>query len=464
MIGLAYVALFGIPLLAAALIWVHRGSPAVVAGTLVGGWLAMPILALEVGGAPRLDKASLLGVSVALATWLARPRGAGRLGVRWFDLPVIAFCLAPLAASLSNGLGPYDGVSAALRQTLVWGVPYLVGRMIGADRGVLLAVGRVLLVGVAVYAPLCLIESRIAPQLHEMVYGIPGRANWEQVPLFGPLRWKPAVFLQSALELTPLMGIGFLFGWWMRHRGVATTARGRPRRLLVGTALVATVLGKALGALGLTIGSVLVLWLGQRLRTRVFLLAMLAVAPLYAVTRTLDLWDGRSVAEFVRENISERRAESFETRLIHEDVLVDHALRRPVFGWGGWGSNRSRSQFVEGQDRSLTDGLWVITLGMTGAVGLAAWLASLLLPACLLLSHLSGSSWHDPRGAVLQYAAVVLGLHAIDCLMNAMPNPVYYLIAGAACSVVYRERSLRTAPSPAPSPRVAPAALAPRHR
>jgi hypothetical protein len=441
MIFLAYAALFGIPALAAYFISAYRASPSAVSGAIVAGWLTMPLIVLNFPGVPSLDKASLLGFATLLSTWLVK---SPRIRVSWFDLPIIVLCLVPIASSIGNGLGVYDGVSTAVRYVLMWGAPYAVGRMVIVDRAALTVLGRTLLFGVVAYAPLCLIESRLAPQLHEWVYGVFGRANWEQVDFFGPLRWKPTAFLQSAIELTPLMGVGFLFAWWMSRQGGMATAGGYSMKTLGWIALTATVLGKSLGGFALTMGSALVLWLGSALRTRAFLIALLVVPPVYIVTRTTGMWTGRGVAAFVREHVSARRAESFETRLMNEDVLLARALERPLLGWGGWGDNRAHG--ADGRDLSLTDGLWIILFGVNGGLCLLAWLATLQLPAWLVVLR-SKTSWNDPSVAVLQFGAIALALHCVDCLPNSMPGAIYYLIAGGLGSVMQHEarRSRRLA-------------------
>ncbi|HTF90340.1 MAG TPA: hypothetical protein VK843_18130 [Planctomycetota bacterium] len=442
MIAIAYVALFAIPLLAAVMILTYRGSTRVVAIALIGGWLAMPLLRVTYVGLPTMDKESMLAFSILLATWLARLGSYPPVKLRWFDLPVIVLCLAPIASSLSNHLGLYDGVSRAVRQTFIWGAPYAIGRMICVDRASLMVIGRVLLMGVVCYTPLCLLESRLAPQLHQWIYGIPGRVGWENVGFYGPLKWKPTVFLQSALELTPLMGMGFLFGWWMLYRRRLARVGMFTMTQLAVIALVATLMGKSLGGVTLTFAGVCVLYLGHRFQTRAFLIALMALAPLYAITRTTGMWNGRALVEFIAENVSARRSASLDYRMANEDILVAKALEQPTFGWGGWGRNRVYDE--EGRDRSVTDGQWVITFGTDGLVGLISWLGILLVPAWLIVTRYSSrTAWTDPQNAILQLGAVVLALHSIDCLANAMPSPIYYLIAGGLCSVLHNERQPR---------------------
>jgi O-antigen ligase len=79
----------------------------------------------------------------------------------------------------------------------------------------------------------------------------------------------------------------------------------------------------------------------------------------------------------------------------------------------------------------LTDGLWVIVLGEQGGVALAALLAAFLGPPLLLLRRMPPRSWHDPRCAPAVVLSVVLILYMADCLMNAMVNPVFTVVAGA---------------------------------
>ncbi len=38
------------------------------------------------------------------------------------------WCACPIASSLTNGLGLYDGLSASFGRFVMWGLPYLLGR------------------------------------------------------------------------------------------------------------------------------------------------------------------------------------------------------------------------------------------------------------------------------------------------------------------------------------------------
>jgi hypothetical protein len=362
---------------------------------------------------------------------------------------MMVWCTVPMATSLSNDLGVYDGLSGALDQFIVWGAPYLIGRIVFGSRERLEQAGKVLLIGAAAYAPFCLLESRLAPQLHLWIYGIPGRVGWEEVSFYGPLKWKPSVFLETPLELTLLMGIGFLFGWTLLRIG-RVQSRLKPKlQLLTAMALIATMMGKSLGGVGLTLGSAFALWLSERWRKRTIIILMMGIAPLYVTTRATGTWSGQEVVNFIATNISERRAESFEFRLVNEDILLEKALERPILGWGGWGRNRVFDE--NGKDLSVTDGHWVIALGVYGFVGLTSWLLATLLPSGLILIRMRRKRICSARDqSILLLVAAIPVIHAIDCMVNAMPNPIYPVLMGGLATAAATIRTTTSAAASLP--------------
>ena len=323
------------------------------------------------------------------------------------------------------------------------GVPYVIGRAMLVRKEDVVAFAKVMVLGAACYLPLVVLESRMAPQMHMWVYGSQGRVGWETVDFFGMLKYKSSVFLQSSLELTPLMGAATVCGWALWHGGMKRVA-GVPLAWLVTAAGLATVLGKSLGGVAVTVAGCAILWACQKNRMVGALLLAAAVGPLYIATRAMDMWTGREVVTFLKGNVSVRRSQSFEARLVNEDRLVDKALQRPAFGWGGWG--RSRVYASWGQDISLTDGMWVIALGQNGLVGLAALYATMLVPlAAAVWAGGGGLLRQDAESGALLAMAVMLAMHAVDCLFNAMPNPMYFMAAGALGAYVLRRGTERLA-------------------
>ena len=166
--------------------------------------------------------------------------------------------------------------------------------------------------------------------------------------------------------------------------------------------------------------------------------------PLYvggrlAKTLPLDLLQRVS-----KKVVGERRTQSLFFRIENEELLVDKAMAQPLFGWGGWG--RSRVFNEAGRDLSVTDGLWVISAGTNGVIGLGALLITLLLPAALVVWRIPVHLWDTPEVAPLAGLAVITLMYAIDCIPNAMANPVFHLVLGALATPL-RVRELGNEPN-----------------
>jgi hypothetical protein len=370
----------------------------------------------------------------------------------WIDLPVLVWCVCPVFSSLANDLGLYDGVAEALDQTLAWGVPYLLGRLyLGDPAGMrLLAVGVVL--GGLLYVPLCLYEMRMSPQLHNLLYGFHQHEFQQTIRLGG---YRPMAFMEHGLAVGLWMTAATLLAFWLYWtksvpRLPLAPSGPRPSMLWAVLILVAVaVLCRSTGALALGAAGFAVLLLSRWEKAPVALAVLLAAAPLYVGLRASSAWSGEELVGWLGANYDEGRAQSLDFRLENEDCLVDKALEQPVFGWGGWG--RSRIHDDEGKDVSVADGVWIIALGERGFVGLAALGLTVLLPAARFAWKYPPRRWSEPALAPAAAGAVLLALYAIDCLMNAMINPVYLLAAGGVAGL-----TCRTIPE---APAVRPAAV-----
>jgi len=101
-------------------------------------------------------------------------------------------------------------------------------------------------------------------------------------------------------------------------------------------------------------------------------------------------------------------------------------LRKPVLGWGRWG--RSRVYDETGRDISVTDGLWVITLGESGLLGLAGLMLMFTLPVWVLGWRARGLA-REPR-LLLAGGCVIVSLNLFNTIPNAPVLPPVNLLAG----------------------------------
>ena len=142
-------------------------------------------------------------------------------------------------------------------------------------------------------------------------------------------------------------------------------------------------------------GGMSVLWMSTRFKTTVFLWALVLIPPVYVAVRVPNLWSGQQLIDLIKEYISEERAGSLEYRFFCEKLLVARAVERPMLGWGGWGRSAVN---LDGKEIP-TDGLWIITLGIRGFVGLILLYLVMDLPAILFLLRFPVRTWHNPQVA-----------------------------------------------------------------
>ncbi|MBI4566716.1 MAG: O-antigen ligase domain-containing protein [Planctomycetes bacterium] len=414
------IALFGWPLVVILLCATRSPRRAVIAAFLTA-WLFLPVAKYPIAGFPDWTKMSATSLSLFLGVVIFDLDRLLSFRFRWVDVPMGVWCLCPLGSSLSNGLGFYDGMTAILNQIVMWGLPYLIGRIYFSDLEGLreLAIG--IFIGGLVYIPFCLYEIRMSPQLHRMVYGF-HQHSFAQTHRFAG--WRPTVFMEHGLMVGMWMSMAALAGAWLWMSGALRSLRGIPLPWFLIPLLATAVLCKSSGALVLLAVGLIVLWSVRSVPTRAVLVAAAAAAPLYMALRAGGFWSGEELVAGTSV-LSTERAGSLQTRLHNEDMLSAKARRRPVFGWGGWG--RSRVYDERGNDISVTDGRWIIELGTRGLVGLGAMLVVFLSPAATLIRSVPLREWSRPAAGPAAALAMVMVLYLIDCIPNAMVNPIYLL-------------------------------------
>lgn len=433
----------------------HR---AVIAAFLLA-WMFLPEYDYHLPVLPTYDKISAASYGVLLGMACFDRAAFARYRFHPCDLPVALWCLASFLSSVSNGLGAYDGASALLAKTVAWGIPYFLGRLYFNRLGALkeLAIG--ILLGALVYIPFCWVEFAISPRLHKMLYGF-HVGNFGQTKRSGG--WRPMVFMKHGLMCGMWMASGSLAGL----RLVLTRNLGRTLPLLRLPAvpallllLLTLVLLKSFGALVLMIGGAVAIAIVHRLRWILPVVAISLVPLLYVSTRGSGLWDAQNLIDASLAISNEERSESLAFRVKNENILIDKALERSLFGWAGW--KRSFVYNAAGVATSVPDGLWVIALGQNGMFGLTSLILTLLLPQWLFLRMFPARTWRDPPVAAAAPLAVLLGLFMIDNLFNDMFNPVMLLAAGGITGLYIRHQrgedvSEAHPPADAPPPAAAP--------
>jgi tetratricopeptide (TPR) repeat protein len=424
----ALAALLGAAPMALLLFAFMPARRAVVTGA-IGTWLFLPVVSLDLPGFPDYSKATAATAGILLGTLIFETNRLLAFRFRWFDLPMLIWSVCPIASSISNDLGIYDGLSAVFLQTTSWFLPYLVGRLYLTDVEGLRELGLGMIIGGLCLVPLCLFEFKQSPVLQTIIYGF---GRWEGTRFGG---YRPRIFFKNSLECGLWMNAVTLVAWWFWRAGVFKRQGGFEGGLIVAALVITAIACKTSGAILLFLGGTAALWISWRTRTKWAILGLLSLAPIYYVIRITDTWSGGQAVELARMFINEERAHSLQYRLDNEDLLIAKALHRPYFGWAGWGRNLVYDP-VYNRQLSTIDGMWVIALGSYGIVGLASMATALLLPAVLFLRRFPVRQWDQPSLAPAAVIGVIVDLYLLDGLMNGMINVIYVIAAGGLANIV----------------------------
>jgi O-antigen ligase len=154
--------------------------------------------------------------------------------------------------------------------------------------------------------------------------------------------------------------------------------------------------------------------------------AALLVLVLVLAPAAVEAGGGGGVREQVRNLVAGAGKQSLNWRLARSWEHLPQVARRPWLGWG-------RADWAAANDHTFVNpvnlGLWLLTLGMYGVVGLVSSTLVLTLPVVEAVRWLPRRAWLNPGCSAVTLAAVLLVINAFDSLLNS----VYLLplLAGA---------------------------------
>lgn len=447
MLTIAYTVLFSWPIVVIAL-FRNLTLPLAVTWSVVAGYLLLPTLVkVDFPLLPTLDKTLIPSLAALLmAAYMLKTENATRSANSvvqnahilpgWLPRSTLARVLLAMVIGgtfltiLTNrdsiaygptvlrGLAPYDAFSAVMNLVPLL-LPFILARKFLAhpdEHKILLTA--LCYAGLG-YSLLALFEIRMSPQLNQTIYGYFQHAWIQHVRQSG---FRPIVFLQHGL----MLGI-FMSGTVLATIALWRTAETSNRLFFVGAALwliITLVLAKVLGALLITLALVPpILFLGVRAQLIVASVIVMTVIffPVLRSTGYIPVATAISIAE----DIDIRRAISLRTRLENEELMLEKANDRPVFGWGGW--NRARVFDETGTDITIADGLWIITLGTSGWVGYIGKFGLFSLSILFLTMR----HRRYEISLVTSCLCLVLAANLLDLIPNSGLSPVTWLMAGA---------------------------------
>lgn len=407
----------------------------------IAGWLFLPTINYPLPGIPDITKMNVTCYGILLVTLMNDMGRITSFKFGWLDLPMLMWSFCPVVTSMTNDLGLYDGLATSLDQTMTWGMPYFLGRIyLGTLAGMRqMAIG--IFVGGLIYVPFCLFQTRMSMNLHQQLYGFADiRTGFMFSIRYGG--YRPAVFMESGLMVGVWMMTATLVGIWLWRTGVVKQLWGIPMNSLVFVLLITFVLVKATGAYLLLVLGLIFLFTGKWIRTAIPVFLLIAAMLFYMYQGVTGTVPRDQIEEFSLKYSNPERTESLIFRIDNEEMLGKKARQRIIFGWGGYGRNRVFGLDWKGDiiDISITDSLWMIAFGTNGLFGLISLSAALLLPpASLFILRYPASTWSHPKVSPTAVLAMCLPLYMLDCILNAMTNPIFAIVSGAVSALVLKE-------------------------
>jgi hypothetical protein len=428
--------MFGWPVLAV-ILFSHLHPRNAVLVSLIGAWLFLPMTIYDLPGIPAYSKTAASSLGILFGIMLFDTDRLVRFRPQVYDLPMLIWCLfCPIATSLSNDLGLYDGLASAVTKILEWGIPYLAGRIYFNNRGDLKDLAIAIVLGGVVYVPLCLYEVRMSPQLSNMFYGFFPHSFAQHVRFGG---YRPIVFMQHGLMVSLWMAISTVVAFWLWRSRQMVTLRRVPMGIVVAALAVTTILCKSVNGWFTLLAGCGSYYLYNTLKMVKPFKLLIGIICGYAILRSTGLWDAQILLDLVARFIDQDRASSLAFRLTQEDLFSNWTMYRPWFGWGGYGRNRPMNIYV-GQTLDTIDSLWLIAFSTYGYIGLASLFGAMLTGPWLALTRYSqqfGQKVIGTEGILLCLAVI---LFMVDSLFNSMVSPVYLMVTGGLLATVIQER------------------------
>lgn len=392
------------------------------------------------------NKGTAIPIDMLLAVLITDFPGLCSFRPKWVDLPMGIFILIPMVTGITEGFSPYDCLAATIGHLIVFGIPWFLGRIYIGDVIRLRKFAQAIFIGGLIYIPFCLLEMKIGPEVHRMIYGFYPHPDYMQAVRDGGFR--PIVCMQHGLMLGMFMASASLCGTWLWMRTAAPRKRiwGIPIAFWVFVLVTVTVLCKSAGSLALLIAGLSVLLLTKFMRTYLLVFVLVAAPLTYIASRTMLGWDGNNLADMVEQYMNKDRASSLRTRFGSENVIVAKAMQKPILGWGPNGAGQSNAK---GELIAIPDGMWEETLSAWGWIGLTAIYAVMLLPAVLLVRRFPARTWGHPALAAPGALAILGVLYALDNLMNNMMNPLFYMAMGGVTSLAVSRQAMPRRRGPA---------------
>ena len=393
--------------------------------TIIGGYLVLPQrVAIDFPLIPPLNKETIPAIIAMVGCIFIKKQRMSFLpkkGVeKWL---LVVFLLTPFITVFNNqeiynnisGLTFKDGISFTISQYLKV-LPLIIALQIVRTYDDQIVIFKLLVLSSLFYSVLILFEIRMSPHLHSWIYGFMPHSFGQQIRFDG---FRAMVFLGHGLLISMYIAIALGAAVVLAKQKIKVTRFsqwGIVLFLLMVLYVNKTVSGFALGFALLSV----IAFTSEKI-IRLIAIASMGMVILYPVLSIMDLFPHQLLIDMA-SSFSPERGESLAFRFHQESLLLEHAIDKLYFGWGGWDRNR-----LEG---SIADGFWIAIVGTNGLVGfvtlfgLAAVSVFRTSRACKLLES-------KPEKMVLAGHALIISIIMIDQIPNESFNALSVFLIGA---------------------------------
>jgi hypothetical protein len=409
---------------------------------ILGAFLFLPMSSIKIHGLPPgLNKTTVVAFAIFSGEILSGVKAKFPLKNSFYDLPNIIYCfVVPLASSLSNGLGLYDGVSDIVTRVFTWGVFFWAGRRYFGTPSSMRALTTAMMIGGLIYIPFILFELRMSPMLHKKIYGF-FSGSFHQAIRYGG--YRPVVFMPHGLVVSIWISATTTITFWLWRTKEITKAWKLPASLAWVALVVSTVLCKSANGIIFMFLGIITYFIFNRTHSSKPLRWLLLIIPIYFYLRLSGVISVAQIGTFMARYIDPERLDSLLVRVSQEDFFGARALLHPLFGWGWMDRAWPVDQATGAKLVQVVDSIWIITFGSSGFLGLASCYLSLGLGPLLVLA--GSKKYKRPNESNTQpYAidavilSIVVAFFLIDSMMNSALPPIIILCSGAL--VTYHQR------------------------
>ena len=428
----AYLALFGWSLVVLWLLKRYRVQKAILIATVLSELLLPSKLVIDLPLLPPLDKHTVNALSIVLILFISgkrfrlfQPGIATKLLLGYFSVLVVSALLNDEPINFGSmslpGITLYDAFSGTIRMSLVM-MPLMFGRYFFNTVEDNESTFKYLVFTSLLYSLLMLFEVKMSPQLHNWVYGFLPTEFVQQMRGDG---FRPIVFIGHGLPLAFWFSTCLLAAMTL-HKNKRNTISMPPFAVVMYMFVVLFLCKTWATMIYALLGCILIYNFSPKMQIKISFILIFFVL-IYPFSKILGIFPDKELISLVAD-FNPDRAQSLAFRIDNEDILLEHAMKKPFFGWSIWGRNRVYNAF--GYDLSVTDGKWILELGMNGVLGFFIYYSILISPIIMAYKTLS---FIDNRMQARYVAtlAIILTISIIDSVPNTNMGSIHLLLAGA---------------------------------